>query len=83
MDYSGLTNGVGTAGLLVLLFWMLATGRLCTGRELREKNDRIAVLEKMIETRDAQHSLMLTETMPAVTNVLTALHEAAEEAGSP
>ena len=74
-------NDGAAVGLTVLLFWMLATGRLCTGRELREKNGSISKLEKLVETRDEQISLMLSETLPAVTNVLTALHQAAEEKG--
>ena len=75
----GVLNQVGVVGLFVGLFWMLATGRLCTARELREKNQRIEALETMVSTRDQQISLMLSEALPTVSTVLAALHNAAEE----
>jgi hypothetical protein len=82
-ELSAVLNGVGAVGVAIgytgLLFWMLATGRLCTGRELRDKNGRVQALEKMVTTRDEQINLMLRETLPTVSSVLSALHEAAGE----
>lgn len=82
---AGLVNGVGVAALLVGLFWMLATGRLCTGRELREQekriveqSERIAVLEAQVRTRDEQVDLALA-VLPEVAGVLRKFHVAAEE----
>lgn len=74
----GLLNGAGVAGLLVFTFWMLATGRLCTGRELAEKNKRIAALEGSLKERDYQLSLVLTETMTTINPVLKAMRDAAD-----
>lgn len=74
----GLTNGVGVVALLVGLFWMLATGRLATGRELREKNERIVVLEAAVRTRDEQVDAALA-VLPEVADVLRKFHVAAEE----
>lgn len=75
---AGLINGVGVATLLVILFWMLATGRLCTGRELLEKDKRIAALEEQVRTRDNQVDLALA-VLPEVADVLQKFHVAAEE----
>lgn len=73
----GLLNGAGVAGLLVLTFWMLSTGRLCTGRELREKNARIDALEGALKNRDHQLALVLTEAMTTINPVLRAMRDAA------
>lgn len=69
---------VGVPSLLVGLYWMLATGRLCTGRELREKNARITALEDSLRTRDHQLSLVLTESMTTISPVLKAMRAAVE-----
>jgi hypothetical protein len=72
----GLLNGAGVIGLTVLVFWMLTTGRLCTGRELRDKDARIAAQALMIEELTEQNRMMLNETIPTITSVLVALREA-------
>lgn len=74
----GLANGVGVSALLVILFWMLATRRLATGRELAEKSIRIAVLEEQVRTRDEQVNAALA-VLPEVADVLRKFHVAAEE----
>ena len=52
-----LLNGVGVGALLVLLFYMLATGRLVTRREhesrMADKDERIATQNKTIESLTA------------------------------
>lgn len=73
----GLANGVGIGTLLVFLFWMLATGRLCTGRELTETKAACEKKDKTIEVKDQQLWKMLTEYLPAANSVMTALHDAA------
>lgn len=73
-----LGDGTRVLALLVLTFWMLTTGKLCTGRELREKNQRIAALESTLKTRDHQLSLVLTESMTTISPVLKAMRAAAE-----
>jgi hypothetical protein len=71
-------NGIGVTGLLVWLFWMLATGRLATARELAEKDKRIDALSKALEQRDGQ----LTEALKHLTaenSLMAALHRRADE----
>ena len=76
---AGLINGVGVGAVLVILFWMLTTGRLCTGRELREKDKRIANLEEALKHRDEQLDSVVGMYMPAANALMQALHRAAEE----
>lgn len=53
-----LLNGVGVVGLLVGLFWMLATGRLVTRREhdgrIADKDQVIATQARTIDVKDSQ-----------------------------
>ena len=78
LPLTDLLRGLGVVGLTCGLFWMLATGRLATGRELREKNQRIQALEATLRTRDHQLSLVLTETMTTISPVLKAMRAAVE-----
>lgn len=55
---------------------LLVTGKLCTGRELQEKNSRIVLLEETINSRDEQISAALG-VLPQVSEVLRKLHVAA------
>jgi biopolymer transport protein ExbB/TolQ len=71
-------NGVGVVGCLVWLFWMLSTGRLATGRELREKDKTIAAQAKSLEDRDRQLAKVLDEYLPGANAVMQALHQAGE-----
>jgi hypothetical protein len=71
-----LLRGVGVIGLTCGLFWMLATGRLAVGRELREKNERIVALEATLKVRDHQLSLVLSEAMTTISPVLKAMRAA-------
>lgn len=80
---AGVWNGIGVVGLIVLLFWMLATGRLATARELREKDRRIAFLERALTERDKQLSLVMGESIPVTSTVLNALHHALEGEAKP
>ena len=68
-------------GMVVGLWKALSSGRLCTGRELREKNSRIHLLETMVKTRDHQLSLVLTEAMTTISPVLKAMRAAVEADG--
>lgn len=61
--------------------WMLFSGRLATARELREKNQRIEFLQKALEQRDQQVHLLMGETVPVTSTVLSALHRALEDDG--
>lgn len=74
-------NGVGVVGAVVWLGWMLGTGRLATGRELREKNQRIEFLQTALEQRDRQVNMLMGESIPVTSTVLNALHRALEEGG--
>lgn len=73
-----LLRGVGVIGLTCVLFWMLATGKLCTGRELREKNARIELLEATVKVRDHQLTLVLNEAMTTISPVLKAMRAAVD-----
>lgn len=75
---TALLDGLGTVALVVVLFWMLATGRLATGRELREKNEEIQFLRAANESLTKQNGLMLRESVPATNAVMSALHQALE-----
>ena len=74
---------VGAAGMgWTLAFgfmWMVFTGRAATGRELKEKNERIDFLQTALSERDRQVSLLMGETVPVTSTVLSALHRALEE----
>lgn len=74
-------NSIGVAGLLVVLFYMIATGKLATPRELREKNQRIKTQDATIKTLQNQLSLVLTESMTTLSPVLKAMRAAAEAVG--
>ena len=92
----GIATGAVSAGgvislLLVLLSSMvyglwkaLQTGNLATGRELREKDARIAAQAKTIDRLEHQLNLVLTEAMTTINPVLRALraaHDAQESEG--
>jgi len=76
-------NVIGVGGLLVILFVMLATGRLATSREIHEKNRRIEILEAMVKTKDHQLTIILTEAMTVLSPTLRALRGAAEADDDP
>lgn len=75
---TGLLNGSGVVGLLVILFWMLASGRLATGREIREKNQRIEYLQATNAELLKQNGVLLRASVPATNAVMNALHQALE-----
>lgn len=61
---------------------MLFTGKLCTGRELQEKNTTISTLEQSNRELRQQNEMMLKEYVPSVNAVLASIRQAAEEARS-
>lgn len=61
---------------------MLFTGKLCTGRELQEKNTTITALEQSNRELRQQNEMMLKEYVPSVNAVLASIRQAAEEARS-
>ena len=78
---------LGVAGggwaLSFYFVWMIFTGRAATGREVREKNGRIEFLQRAVDERDKQVSLLMGETVPVTSTVLSALHRAVEEGEGP
>jgi hypothetical protein len=76
-----LLNGVGVVGLLVGLFWMLATDRLVTGaahrRELADKDSQIADLRKANDVKDRQLE-KLTVVGETVAKVLESIEHLAK-----
>lgn len=71
-----LLRGVGVIGLTCGLFWMLATGRLAVGREIREKNQRIEALEALVKVQSHQLTVVLNEAMTTISPVLKAMRSA-------
>lgn len=65
---------VGLAYMVRLLF----SGKLCTGRELSEKDARVKALEDALRTRDEQVDAAL-HVLPEVADVLRKFHAAAEK----
>lgn len=63
---------VGLAYMVRLLF----TGKLCTGRELAEKDARVQALEVALHTRDEQVDAAL-HVLPELADVLRKFHLAA------
>jgi hypothetical protein len=63
---------VGLAYMVRLLF----TGKLCTGRELAEKDARVQALEVDLRTRDEQVDAAL-HVLPELADVLRKFHLAA------
>lgn len=65
--------------LLGFVVRMLFTGKLCTERELAEKEARVQALEQALRTRDEQVDAAL-HVLPEVADVLRKFHAAAEGA---
>lgn len=61
---------------------MLFTGKLCTGRELAEKNTTILAMEQSNKELLKQNEAMLKEYVPSTNTLLAAIRQAAEEARS-
>ena len=71
-------NGVGVVGLTGFMYWLLATGKLATARELTEKNNRIHALQEALANRDEQLNEALRH-LGAENSLMAALHRRAEE----
>jgi hypothetical protein len=76
-----LLNGVGVAGLLVGLFWMLASGRIVTRREhegrVADKDAQIADLRKANDVKDAQLEKLTSDVATTVIRVLESIENLA------
>ena len=81
LPIASILDGAGTVACIVLFGFLLATGRICTGRELREKNDRITTLEATVATRDAQ-IYQLVSTLRPIGHFMGSVHEVAEQVRS-
>lgn len=68
------------ASMVYGLWKALSNGSLCTGRELRDKDARLAAQAEMIVELNEQNRMMLNETIPTITSVLVALREAPKKA---
>jgi hypothetical protein len=71
-------DSVGLSGVLVILFVLLASGRIVVWPVVREMQKRIDLLEKRLDTRDRQLSIVLTESMTVVSPVLRAMRDAVQ-----
>lgn len=79
----GLLEGVGIAGILVFLFWLIATGRLSTRREvddLRHDRDQwrteSRIKDQTIADLTKQNADMLNAFGPTLTDFLEGLRRA-------
>lgn len=83
-------GAVSSGGVISLLLVMLAamvyglwkalsTGALRTNREFVAMEARNALLEKTVETLTDQNRMLLGETIPTITAVLSSFREAAEK----
>ena len=80
---AGLANGVGVVAVVLLVGWMIWTGRLvprplhdAAVKDLREQN---AALRETNKHLAEQNSVMLGASMPAFNSLLSALRQAAGE----
>ena len=67
--------------LLAYMVRLIAIGKLCTGRELDEKNARISALEEALAVRDKQVNASL-ELLPEFANLLEKFHAARADRAS-
>lgn len=70
-------TGGGFLTAIAALYWGLYTGRLCTGRELGEKNAEIAENRETIRELLAQNGVLVRENETTV-KALEALRKVAE-----
>lgn len=75
----GLVNGIGVVTVVVIVGWMIATGRLVTRREADAMNATITAQRSQLDEQGRQLTLVLNEAMPTTNAVLKALHRAAED----
>lgn len=73
-----LLNGLGLAGGVTFIGWLIATGRLATKRELAEKNDTIAYQRAHIDELTAQIGILTREQGQTVIEALAGIRQAAE-----
>lgn len=71
-------DSVGTAGLLIVLFVLLATGKIATGRELKDAKEREAIKDQTI---DKLRSALVetTENDRTIVNLLQEIKRIANE----
>lgn len=74
-------TGTGFLTAIAVLYYMLLTGRLATGRELAEKNEEIQQNRDSIRELLSQNSILIQEHA-ADNQALEAFRRAAESAGS-
>ena len=83
MPWQAWTSVMGASVSLNAFFvWMVMTGRVATGREVKEKNATIADQKQTIAHLSEQNSLMLGSAIPATNAVMNALHQAVENGGA-
>lgn len=71
-------SGIGVVGVVIVVGWMIATGRLITSREAGLMTQRIESLEAQVKDLSAQNILLLREGLPNANAVLDAIKDLAE-----
>lgn len=75
----GLLNTGGIGSAVVFVFWMVATGKAATGREIKEKNDEITYLRETVTELRTQNSELIRNQSASVA-ALDAMRQAFERA---
>lgn len=73
-----LLQGVGLLGAIVFIFYMVATGKSGTPREMREKNEEIRWLRERNEEQGVQIQTLLSERA-SVVELMATIRRVAEQ----
>lgn len=76
-----LLQGVGLLGAIVFIFYMVATGKSGTPREMREKNEEIRWLRERNEEQATQLQTLIGERA-SVVELMASIRRTAEQRGS-
>lgn len=75
-----LLQGSALLGAIVFIFYMVATGKSGTPREMREKNEEIRWLREALDEERAQKQTLLAERA-SVLEIMNSVRRMAEEMG--
>lgn len=70
---------IGQSGLIALVVLLVLTDRLVWHKRLDVLQEQIITKDKQIQELTEQNGMLLKSAIPTVNNVLTALHQLAED----